>query len=341
MTDGIRRSRTAFIWVGLIIPLVILVVASAVIAAWLPELPDPVATHWGTEGVNGFGPAWTYLAIPLGLGGGLVLCMGLIAMFAHRMPQSSAKPAVTQWSPTTRFIGGINLALAAMMAFISLVSVNIQRGLPDSADTPDIGPWVFVGFGILVVFTALGWFLQPKSAVAAMAQGAPAGSIPLTAGERAAWFGTAMMARSGVIVLGVGLALLLVSTIFVAARGDSSWVILAGTTVLIAVLTASMVVFRIRVNANGLRARSLIGWPNNRIRLEDIIKVETVQINPMAEFGGWGWRLGTDGRRGIVLRAGEALQVTQSNGRVFVVTVDGASDAAAVLDTLRVQTRNN
>jgi hypothetical protein len=48
-----------------------------------------------------------------------------------------------------------------------------------------------------------------------------------------------------------------------------------------------------------------------------------------------------DGRRGIVLRAGEALQITRTDRRVFVVTVDGASDAAAVLETLRTHTAHD
>lgn len=337
MNDDVRRSRTAFLWVALIIPLAIIVASTAVIAAWLPELPDPVATHWGTEGVNGYGPPWSYLAITLGIGGGLVLVMGLTAMHAHRLPQSSAKPSIGAWSPATRFIGGLSLGLAVMMAFVSLVSVQLQRGLADAADAPDIGIWALIGFGLLIAGTALGWFLQPKSPASATPRAERAGSIPLAATERAAWFGTASMAPAGVAVLIGALVLLAVMTVFTAAQGDDAWWILASVTILLAALIAAMVVFRVRVNAEGLRARSLLGWPSNRIPLDRIVSVETVIINPMAEFGGWGWRLGVDGRRGIVLRAGEALQVTDTRGRVFVVTIDRAADAAAVLETLRTQ----
>src|SRR5690606_19746178 len=93
--------------------------------------------------------------------------------------------------------------------------------------------------------------------------------------------------------------------------------------------------FRVRVNGEGLQARSLMGWPNSRIPLSTIEKVEVVDIDPFAEFGGWGWRLGLDGRRGVVMRKGEALQITH-RGRVFVVTVDGAPEAAAVLEGHRI-----
>lgn len=334
MNDA-RRSRTAFLWVGVIAPLAMLVLAAAVIMAWMPELPDPIAIHWGTEGVDGYASKWAYAPLILGVGAGVVVLDAALALFAHRLPHSSTKPAVQPWSATARFLGAVNLGLAAMVAFIAVVGAALQRGLTDAADAGDIGGWTVLGLVLLVAIAALGWFLQPAPPEITAEQAAPAGSISLSTSERAAWFGTATMARSGVVVLLAALALLVIMTVFWAARGDDSWWILALVTVLIAVLIGTMSVFRVRVNSEGLRARSLLGWPSNHIPLERIAKVETVQLDPLREFGGWGWRLSTDGRRGIVLRAGEALQVTQTNGRVFVVTVDGATDAAAVLETLR------
>ena len=35
--------------------------------SWLPDLPDPVAIHWGSEGADGYGSAWTLILIPLGI----------------------------------------------------------------------------------------------------------------------------------------------------------------------------------------------------------------------------------------------------------------------------------
>ncbi len=127
MNDDVGRSGTGFLWVGLIVPLAILIGAAVVIAAWLPELPAPVAVHWGTDGVDGYGPGWTYLVITLGMGGGLVLFLALTAMYAHRLPWSSTKPAIVPFSPTTRFIGGVNLGMAAMLAF--LIGMDGRRGI--------------------------------------------------------------------------------------------------------------------------------------------------------------------------------------------------------------------
>lgn len=337
MNHDARRSRTAFLWVGLIAPLAILVLAAVVIIAWMPELPDPMAIHWGADGVDGYTAKWSYVPLLLGVGVALVLLIVVLALVAHRLPQSSTKPGVGPWSPAARFLGAVNLSVAALIGSLAVGGAALQRGLSDAADTPGIGGWTAVGFALAVAFGLVGWFLQPQAAASPAGEAAAAGTIRLDPSERAAWFGTATMAPSGVVVLLAGLALLLAMTVFFAAKGEDTWWILAGTTALIAVLIAMMVVFRVRVNAEGLRARSLVGWPNNRIPLEKIAAVETVQIDPMAEFGGWGWRIGVDGRRGIVLRAGEALQVTQTGGRVFVVTVDGAAEAAAVLETLRAK----
>ena len=149
------------------------------------------------------------------------------------------------------------------------------------------------------------------------------------------------MARTGVVVLLVALGLLVLMTVFWIARGADGWQVLVATTLLIAILTVTMLVFRVRIDRRGLLVRSLIGWPRTRIPLDDIDDVATATIDPLREFGGWGWRIAVDGRRGVVLRAGEALQVTRAKGRVFVVTVDGAAEAAAVLQTLRLGSKDD
>lgn len=341
MNDDIRRSRTAFLWVGLIAPLGLLAVAAAAIGSWMPVLPDPMAIHWGEHGVNGYAPRWAYIPLVLGIGAAVVVFDAVIAWGAHRLPQSSVGPTIGPWSATTRFLGALNLGLAALIGFIAAAGAWLQRGLADAADTPGIGLATLIGFALLAALAVLGWFLQPQSPMSAADVSAPAGSIPLAAGERAAWFGTATMARGGLIVLVASLAVLVVMTVVFAALGEDSWWVLAAITLAMALLIGAMVVFRVRVNAQGLRVRSLLGWPNTRIPLGRIEKVETVQLDPLREFGGWGWRLAVDGRRGVVLRAGEALQITRADGRIFVVTVDGASVAAAALETLRTHAKRD
>ncbi|WP_300266407.1 DUF1648 domain-containing protein [Microbacterium sp.] len=335
MNHEVRRSRTAFFIVGVFVPIVIIAITAAIAFAWLPELPDPIATHWGSDGADGYGPRWMAVALPLGVGGGLIALMGVMGAFGHRMPQSSTKPPVASWGPVSRFLGAMSLGLALMIAVMSLSTAGIQRGLAEASLAPDIGGWTLVSVGLLIVGSVAGWFLQPRSPERPVATGAPVTAMTLAPAQRAAWFGTAAMARGGRMTLLVLLLILFATTAFtVAGGGPSGWVLVALSIVMI-VLIGSTLVFRVRVNGTGLRVRSLLGWPDTRIAAADIVNVEVVEINPMAEFGGWGWRIGVDGRRGVVLRTGEALQVTDSRGKVFVVTVDGARDAASVLEAVR------
>jgi hypothetical protein len=336
MTDY-RRARTAFLWVGVIVPLALLTIAAALIWTWLPELPEPVAIHWGTDGANGYGPGWTYLALTLGVGGGLVVLFTAMALLAHRMPQGpptspTAQAPAPRWSPTARLLGAISLGTSSMIALLMVVSVNVQRGLADAADAPDTTSWLFVGFGTLVVLAALGWFLQPRPGTSPDAGQQAASGIRLAPGERAAWFGSVAIGRTGVIILVVAMLLLIGATILVFAveAGTVGWIMVV-VTVLVLGLIATTLVFRVRVNSAGLLVRSVLGWPRWSIRTSEIVDVRVVQVNPVAEFGGWGLRIGADGRMGVVLRTGEALQVTRENGRAFVVTIDDAATAAAVL----------
>jgi hypothetical protein len=150
-------------------------------------------------------------------------------------------------------------------------------------------------------------------------------------GERIAWFGTAAMGRPGIIALTLSVLVLIATTVFtLAVSGDGGW-ILALVTLVLVILIATTLVFRVRISAQGLQVRSVLGWPRWIVGAEDVAEARAVQVDPMAEFGGWGLRIAADGRRGVVLRTGEALQVTRTNGRVLVVTLDDARTAAAVL----------
>ncbi|OMQ13877.1 hypothetical protein A7K94_0220525 [Modestobacter sp. VKM Ac-2676] len=73
--------------------------------------------------------------------------------------------------------------------------------------------------------------------------------------------------------------------------------------------------------------------------LAEVAEAGVTDVRPFRTFGGWGYRVGRDGRAGVVLRAGAALEVVRGNGRRFVVTVPGAAQAAALLNTLATRQR--
>lgn len=312
----IRSARRAFLIVGLVAPVVIAAAALVLILIWLPELPDRVVTHWGPSGPDGFGSpaAYVWMQLLVGLGIPLLLTLPVLGMMRDA------------WGPTCRLLGAMSLGIAVLIAAASAGSVAIQRG---SGDVDAIGVVVALGVSGMLVFGAVGWFAQPN-VVTPPAPGRTA-RLQLAPGERAAWFGTASMGRAGVIGLGVAVLILAVTTVWVLLLEPGVGWILAGLTVLLVVLIATTLVFRVRAGAEGLNVRSVAGWPRWSIPASDIADVQVVTVNPMGDFGGWGLRLSVDGRVGVVLRTGEALQITRRKGRPFVVTVDDAETAAAVL----------
>lgn len=333
MTPEIRRARTAFWWVGVIVPLALLVLASIVVLSWLPDVPDPAAIHWGLDGADGFGPRWAPLALLMGVGGGTVILFAFIALFSHRLPQRGAAAPVpqAQWSATARLLGAVNLGTAGMMSLLAIASTAAQRGLADAADAADITPWVPVFLVVMAGLGAAGWFLQPSVPLSPESTSATAAPLPLADHERAVWIKTVTIARSGRVVLGISVFVTIAMSVLLLARGVAGGWIVAGVSLILVILVATGLSFRVRASDAGLRVRSVAGWPRLEIAADEIASARAVQVNPFAEFGGWGYRFGVDGRRGIVLREGDAVEVTRTNGRVFVVTVDDAATAASVL----------
>src|SRR5690349_18680692 len=119
-----RRSRMPLsIWiVAVAVPLLLGLVAVAVQLAWLPELPDPIAIHWGADGADGFAPAWTVVALTAGLTLGIVgLFAGILATARGPAPTAIHKVLAVSSLFVSVFVGGTVTA-----------SVGIQRGLDDA-----------------------------------------------------------------------------------------------------------------------------------------------------------------------------------------------------------------
>ncbi|GAA2856296.1 DUF1648 domain-containing protein [Microbacterium arabinogalactanolyticum] len=336
-----RRRGGGIRWVGLIVPLATLLVGAIVVVVLLPHVPDPAAVHWSGDGrPDGFASPWLNL-LPVGIGVVLVILFAWLARALPRLQQTRPGPAALSQGPaptvsTARFLAAVNLGLAVMLTVISVASMGVQLGVADAADAPDISGWAAVGSACAVVATLAGWFAQP----AASDGDQRAESVEPSASGRTEWSGSVVMARSGQVLLGIGVLITVALTGVLVARASltGSWgsaLLMIGVTALLLLAVGTSLVFRVRVTTDGLRVRSIVGLPSTRIRLSDIAKVEVLDVDPLRDFGGWGWRIAVDGRRGVVLRAGRALQITRISGRRFAVTVDGADDAAAVLEGLR------
>ncbi|MCF2530830.1 hypothetical protein [Yinghuangia soli] len=95
---------------------------------------------------------------------------------------------------------------------------------------------------------------------------------------------------------------------------------------------AAFAVVRVTVDGEGVTiVYGPLPRPRTRIPLARIAGAGTREVRAFREFGGWGYRI-RPGASGVVMRSGEALEVRLRTGSLFVVTTDGADEAARVLE---------
>ncbi|KAA9130644.1 hypothetical protein [Microbacterium caowuchunii] len=189
---------------------------------------------------------------------------------------------------------------------------------------------------VALVVGLLAWLVQPRVAAAETAGDVPAAPLPLRTGERAVWLRTGTMATGAIVGITLAVVAVCIAAILSwVADGGVAAVILSALAVVVLLLAVSSTVFRVRADERGLRVASLLGVPPFQVPLTDVAAAARVTIEPMGEFGGWGMRVGPGGRFGVLLRRGEAIEVTRRSGKRFVVTVGDAGTGAALLEALR------
>jgi hypothetical protein len=262
------------------------------------------------------------LGLLLGLGGGLVLLFG------------GATWGMGRTSVIRRIAAASTVWAALFMSLVILGTLYIQLDLPDARDVGGVN-------GVMLV--ALLGSLLPAIVVAAVLPGderlpttapvaADAPRVKLVDGERATWIGRV----SSPVAFVIAVPVLILSVVMVVIA--QAWAMLAiSVAVMVAVVTLSA--FVVRVDRAGLTIRSALGWPRYRVPLDEVVRADVTQVSPVKDFGGWGWRVGKDGRVGVVLRKGDSLLVERTGGRSIVVTVDRADQAAGLLNALADRSR--
>jgi len=324
MTTEPNTARRLLL-VAVILPAVLGVGALVAQLVLLPTLPDPIAVHWGLSGTpDGFAsPACTVVLTALGT----LLLPGLLA--------ATTLPAVRRGERGLAFrvLGAAALALSALFATLGIGTLAIQQGLTDAAAGPSAVPVLLAALVAGAIAGVVGWLVLPKedAAVRRLDDVAP---IDIRPGERVVWMRTTSIARGAVVALSVTLAVLVLASIAVWMLGDLLAALLVTVvTVLVLVAIATTTAFHVRVDADGLHVTSVLGLPRFHVAPADIEHVDHVDCRPMGEFGGYGVR-SAPGRFGVVLRNGDALEVTRRGGKRFTVTVSDAATAAGVLRAL-------
>lgn len=323
----LARARRAFRWFGILLPSILTIAAVVIQLAVLPQVPDPVAVHWGASGEpDGYAAPWTVPLLTGALGGGMTLVLAAFALIGAREGE---------WGPTMRFLGALTPAVVGGLVVIITWTFVAQVGSSSWSDAGGVVEPLVWGGATGIVLGVVGWVSQPSVVVSGGSVGEAAPLRALGPGERAVWVRTASLAPAGMIVL-VGAAVILFTLAgFDFAVAGGAWPILAAVAVVLTLVILATVLFRVRVDEGGLRVSAPLGLPRFHIPLDEIDEVKVVSVNPMADFGGWGLRKALDGRTGVVLRRGEALEVHRAAASTFVVTVDDAATAAGLLQVLR------
>ncbi|MBF6045509.1 hypothetical protein GO001_09785 [Streptomyces sp. NRRL B-1677] len=316
---------------GLRAPLVVaaahLLACAAFLAAFLARrdaLPDPVATHFsGSGGADGF---TTLGAFPYEMLGMLLvmalLCTGLVTGFLYA-------------TRAHRRLVGLGCGLAGLLGAVA-VAVVVSNAGAETADAVRLGPGT-LGVAVAAAAVAAGLGVpaggrrpaEPRAKPDAAVEPAP--RFVLREGESVLWTrraGSRPMLVGGGSLLAAGAALIPLA----------GWAAGLGLALGGVVLCACFAV-RVTVDRHGLTV-NVLGLPRPRVRipLDRIAEAGHRDVEPLRDLGGWGYRA-VPGRSGFALRSGPAVVVRLTTGSEFVVTVDDAATAAALLDALAERDR--
>ncbi|NKS63808.1 DUF1648 domain-containing protein [Rhodococcus hoagii] len=331
MTDSIQVHRVS--WVrglsgALLAPVVATATAVGVLAGWSDDLPDPVAVHFGPGGdADGFAARAAALWSPL-LGLAFAVILGGILLLLTRRDVRAARMGAATAS-------GVGAAVAILPAGL----LAGQRGLDDATTASFGGWWLAVAALVGVVAAFVGTVLvgRPPSASAAAVPPADASRLDLADTEKVVWTGAATMPRWLAVVLALVPLVIVVSVVW--ATSESAVPMLLVAAIVGALLMGlALAPVHVVVDDRGLEARYVLTGGRRRIPLDEIARADTVHIGLINRYGGIGYRVGPDGV-GLLVRPGEALRVTRGDGSKFTVTVDGADQAAAVLNSLAARGR--
>ncbi len=323
-------SRRRTLLVGVLFPLALLVAALGVMLATLPALPDPVAVHWGPSGSpDGFGSPWlSFVLLPV------------VSLAYLVLPLRVARAITTGPTLNQRLILCVGPFLVGLLGTLLAGSLVIQTGLEDARTGPSILPVLALAFAVGLVAAVATWFvLPPTPELEPVPDAASLPARALTVDERAVWV-RRLAPRSRVL----GVVLILLSVLVVGAALVLA--IVQPWALLLLVIPIALIVFgyacsfwTVTADRHGVLARGGFGhWPVIRIPLAEIESARPIEVEPIGDFGGWGLRWAPKST-GIILRSGEALEVTRTGGRRLVVSVDGAAAPAELLNALVLRAR--
>ncbi|MEH6781593.1 MAG: DUF1648 domain-containing protein [Rhodoglobus sp.] len=324
VSPQLTRNRRLLIVIGVVIPLVITMGAAFVMALWIPELPNPVASHWGTSGPDGYSTVGSVIALPLLI----ILVFAAVTAFAS---WRGAPHGGMLW--VHKFLIATSVFLAVLISVIAAGSLAVQRGVENAENAPDIGAIVLAAFPIAIIMAFFAWLMLP-AAERINSSPVEVEPIPGAVTQRVHFSSTTRVGAGVVVIVAVALVALGAALAVQAVSNPAELLLPAVIGLVVIALAVSTLSWRVTIDQRGLRVRSALGFPRTTIAPDQIDSVAVVDVNPIGEFGGYGWRWAPDGRSGIVLSKGDAIEVTRMNGKKFVVTMHDAQLGAEALATV-------
>jgi Protein of unknown function (DUF1648) len=307
--------------VALVLPLILTGIALVIGFSLASQLPASIVVHWDLAGKpNGYGSPYS---LPITVA---VVCVPLAAIFGGAVILISHRGPLT---PLAKILAVTSTWLVIVVSVL-LIGELLYPGIGSNPGL--ILTLAFVG--ATVVGAAL-WLVLPPGVrgVGGDTRPLPA-PVALAAGERASWIRTTTASRGFIwtvvgtcVLLGVAMALVILSS------AGRYWPLTFVPVVVLLILLSNFA-WTVRVDARGVFVRSVIGIPVIRIPLGQVTSADVIDVQALSQYGGWGIRWALNGRLGIIVRSGEALEVHRAKGLDLVVTVDDASTAAALLNGL-------
>lgn len=290
-----------------------------------PRLPEPVAVHWGPQGADAAGSFVELVALPL------ALIVPVIALGMWALAFFLGHAALTR-----RLASAVSVWTAVMISGTTAVTVAVQLDVPEWTAARDMGTGAVLAALAATVLAALVAWLAPGDALQPTSKPLPEGSprLELAESELASWSRPVQQAGLG------WLTALILALCAVLGLSTRSWAMALVLGAALAIPLLGFTAWTVTVDRRGLTVTSRLGRPRLRVPLEEVESVETREVSPLGEFGGWGVRTSVvSGATGVVLRSGEGIEVHRTGGRRFVVTVDDAETGAALLATLAARSR--
>ncbi|KPN21770.1 MULTISPECIES: hypothetical protein [Arthrobacter] len=298
--------------------------AGLLAGAWMfsvaGNLPDPLASHWGPDGVDGYMSLPGNAAIAVFVCGGSGALVAGLAIAARATSRAVARIGV-----------GFGLAMGIAMTGLAVAVVAGQIGLDDASQASASAPVIWTSVLVAALTGAvLGWLYRPgeverlQSPETREQSNAASGPL-LSATARAA----AAAQQSLAVNVSMGPVKWLLSMGIGAVVTLSLVFILPPLGLLGIPAAALMLAFcqgKIVIDPDGVRVLAGGFWKLMPLSYEEI-RGESVEDIIAMDFGGWGYRL-TGGSVGFIMRSGPALVLTAGFKQRFVFSMPDAETAA-------------